>query len=357
MLVRSVLDGDTIDVSSIGHVRLLGVDAPELGRQYDTPAPFAREARERLASLVLKHWVRLEWDGPTRDVYNRHLAYVVREDGLFVNAALVREGLARVTARLPLGRLDELNRAEHEAQAFRRRMVAPRPLFHSRVILPSTGKRSPSATTKKPRTTRSKQDRAAKHRASDSRRYASERKIRERNKRLPVQPLADLIFVFFIAPGPLTLDLFERGFDSAWRCGWRRCLSARHRWTAWSLLGVEPNRYIIRFTEDRPNPLYRRVCYLCVERSGHLRGAERDGSGGAIATDGWRLKMSQLYRTAYFPLAGAIWLLGALGRLPRVKASTRGEHERRYFYGPVWAVVSAARVVADVEGPAGHPSC
>jgi micrococcal nuclease len=157
VLVRSVLDGDTIDVSTIGRVRLLGVDAPELGRQYDTPAPFAREARERLASLVLKHWVHLEWDGPIRDVYNRHLAYVVREDGLFVNAALVREGLARVTARLPLGRLDELNRAEHEAQAFRRGMwgaapSVPQPSYTP----PSTGKRSPSATTKKPRTTRSK---------------------------------------------------------------------------------------------------------------------------------------------------------------------------------------------------------
>ena len=29
----------------------------------------------------------------------------------------------------------------------------------------------------------------------------------------------------------------------------------------------------------------------------------------------------------------------ALGQLPRVKASTKGEgHERRYFYGSVWAV-------------------
>ena len=27
------------------------------------------------------------------------------------------------------------------------------------------------------------------------------------------------------------------------------------------LPGVEPAPYIIRFTEDRPNPLYRRVCY------------------------------------------------------------------------------------------------
>ena len=32
-------------------------------------------------------------------------------------------------------------------------------------------------------------------------------------------------------------------------------------------------------------------------------------------------------------------MLGALGQLPRVKASTKGEgHERRYFYGSVWAV-------------------
>jgi len=27
------------------------------------------------------------------------------------------------------------------------------------------------------------------------------------------------------------------------------------------LPGVEPRPYIIRFTEDRPNPLYRRICY------------------------------------------------------------------------------------------------
>ena len=58
---------------------------------------------------------------------------------------------------------------------------------------------------------------------------------------------------------------------------------------------------------------------------------------GAIATGRWYLK--QIYDVAYFPIAGAIWFLGAIGRLPRVKASTKGEgHERRYFYGSVWAV-------------------
>ena len=48
---------------------------------------------------MLHRWVRLEREGTPRDVYNRHLAYVITEDGLFVNAALVREGLARVSAR------------------------------------------------------------------------------------------------------------------------------------------------------------------------------------------------------------------------------------------------------------------
>ena len=60
----------------------------------------------------------------------------------------------------------------------------------------------------------------------------------------------------------------------------------------------------------------------------------------AIATGHWYLK--QIYRYGYFPLAGSVWLLGAFGLLPRVKASTKGEgHERRYFYGTVWAVAMA----------------
>ena len=59
-----------------------------------------------------------------------------------------------------------------------------------------------------------------------------------------------------------------------------------------------------------------------------------------LVTGEWQLR--QIYRYAYFPIAGSVWLLGALGQLPRVKASTAGEgHERRYFYGSVWAVAIA----------------
>ena len=177
--------------------------------------------------------------------------------------------------------------------------------------------------------------------------YASQRKIRERNKlyyRFNHWPI--WIFVFFIAPGPMTFTLFEHGFD-------RRMIA----WMATVLIGtgiaglfgrlpgVEPRPYIIRFTEDRPNPLYRRICYtLAWSEAIAFAVLNIAGLAWAIATGEWRLR--QFYETAYFPIAGTIWVLGALGQLPRVKASTKGEgHERRYFYGSVWAVCVAQPIL------------
>ncbi len=177
--------------------------------------------------------------------------------------------------------------------------------------------------------------------------YASARRLRDRNKvtyRIAHWPI--WVWVFFIAPGPLTVDLFARGFDArmgAWLIAVVVATSVaglRGR-----LPGVEPRPYIIRFTEDKPNPLYRRVCYTfawsAVVSFAVLNVA---GLAGAVMTGRWRLR--QMYDVAYFPMAGAIWLLGALGRLPRVKPSTAGEgHERRYFYGSVWAVCAAQPVL------------
>jgi len=111
------------------------------------------------------------------------------------------------------------------------------------------------------------------------------------------------------------------------------------------LPGCEPAPYIIRFTEDRPNPLYRRICYTTAwGEAVAFAVLNIAGLTYAVATGEWRLK--QMYEYCYFPLAGTVWLLGALGYLPRVKPSTAGEgHERRYFYGSVWAVTAAQSVV------------
>jgi hypothetical protein len=177
--------------------------------------------------------------------------------------------------------------------------------------------------------------------------FDTERKIRSRNKlyyRFNHWPI--WIFVFFIAPGPLTFDLFERGFDSRMALWLGVVLTATAiAGLLGKLPGCEPAPYIIRFTVDRPNPLYRRICYTTawgeVVAFALLNMA---GLAYALTTGEWRLK--QMYEYAYFPIAGSMWLLGALGQLPRVKRSTAGEgHERRYFYGSVWAVTIAQPIL------------
>lgn len=175
---------------------------------------------------------------------------------------------------------------------------------------------------------------------------ASARKLRERNKihyRFSHWPI--WIFVFFLGPGPLTFSLFAYGFSKPMALWLAAVLvgtgiaGLRGR-----LPGVEPRPYIIRFTEDKPNPLYRRVCYTFAW-SALITYAVLNMAGlvDAIVTGKWQLR--QIYDYFYFPMAILIWALGAFGLLPRVRASTKGEgHERRYFYGSVWAVCFAQPV-------------
>ena len=176
---------------------------------------------------------------------------------------------------------------------------------------------------------------------------ASDRRIRERNKvsyRLSHWPI--WIFVFFIAPGPLTFDLFAHGFDRRmWLWLLAVLVGTGLAGLGGRLPGVEPRPYIIRFTEDRPNPLYRRVCYtLAWSEAIAFAILNIAGLGIAVVTGRWQLR--QLYDAAYFPIVGVVWLLGAVGQLPRVKRSTEGEgHERRYFYGTVWAVAIAQPIL------------
>jgi micrococcal nuclease len=130
-LITRVFDGDTLEAAGIGRVRLLGIDAPEMGGRFEQPAPFAIEAREQLQALVLRRWVRFECDGVRSDSYRRRLAYAFIGSSQLVNAQLVRGGLARVTARTRLQYWDELRNAEMDAIAGRRGMWGERPRLPS----------------------------------------------------------------------------------------------------------------------------------------------------------------------------------------------------------------------------------
>lgn len=177
--------------------------------------------------------------------------------------------------------------------------------------------------------------------------YAGKRKIRARNKktyRLAHWPI--WIWVFFLAPGPLTFSLFDRGFhwgNWAWLAA--VLVGTGIAGLRGQLPGVEPQPYILRFDEDKPNPLYRRVCYTFAWNAVlNFALLNMTGLVGAVITGGWYLK--QIYEYAYSPLCALILLLGILGWLPRVRASTKGEGtERRYFYGSVWSVTVAQTVL------------
>jgi hypothetical protein len=173
--------------------------------------------------------------------------------------------------------------------------------------------------------------------------FARQRKIREHNTRLyRLAHWPIWIWVFFLAPGPMTFSLFARGFHAgnlAWLAAVLVCTGIaglRGR-----MPGCEPRPYILRFDEDKPNPLYRRVCYTFAWNA-VLSFALLNLAGLLIAavTGVWAMK--QIYNYAYLPLCALILLLGALGKLPRVGSSTKSEGmERRYFYGSVWAVTAA----------------
>jgi len=173
--------------------------------------------------------------------------------------------------------------------------------------------------------------------------YAHQRRMRTRNKKMyRVAHWPIWIWVFFLAPGPLTFDLFEHG-PSVSNMLWLAVVLAGTGAAALfgQLPGVEPAPYILRFTEDKPNPLYRRICYTFAWAD-VVSFALLNLAGLAIAavTGKWYLK--QIYLAAYFPLYFVILALGASGILPRVRRSTKGEGtERRYFYGSVWAVTLA----------------
>jgi micrococcal nuclease len=101
--VSRAVDGDTIEVLLDGRredVRYIGVDTPETVKP-DTPVQcFGPQASAFNHGLVEGRRVRLVFGVERRDVYGRLLAYVYLGER-FVNAELVRRGLARTLTIAP----------------------------------------------------------------------------------------------------------------------------------------------------------------------------------------------------------------------------------------------------------------
>lgn len=102
-VVARIVDGDTLVVAGGVRVRLIGIDTPETKDPRRGVQCFGAEAARRLGELTPPgSAVRLVHDVERTDRYGRTLAYLYRlPDGLFVNAALVRDGFATVATYPP----------------------------------------------------------------------------------------------------------------------------------------------------------------------------------------------------------------------------------------------------------------
>ena len=100
-------------------MRLIGIDTPETKDPRRPVGCFGREASHHTSRLLRAGTkVRLAYDVERTDRYGRTLAYVYRSrDGLFVNAALVRDGYAYAYTYPPdVAHADELVALQREAR-------------------------------------------------------------------------------------------------------------------------------------------------------------------------------------------------------------------------------------------------
>ena len=119
--VTQVIDGDTIIVAGNYRVRYIGIDTPEV---YPEVEEYGIEAWKANRRLVEGKEVRLERDATETDKYDRLLRYVYVGD-VFVNAELVRQGLAEAKAYPPDTKYqDYLEKLEAEARLAGRGMWA-----------------------------------------------------------------------------------------------------------------------------------------------------------------------------------------------------------------------------------------
>ena len=116
--LHHVIDGDTVALADGRHVRLIGINAPELGHNGKAGEPLGAVAKSALAKL-LGPTIYLQPGEEPRDHYGRMLAHVFQhQHGGSVEALLLQQGLAQQIFIPPNVALSDcLHRAEKVARS------------------------------------------------------------------------------------------------------------------------------------------------------------------------------------------------------------------------------------------------
>lgn len=119
--VEQALDGDSLRLADGRELRMIGINAPEFGRQGAPDETLAAAARDRVAALVEQRRVRLRYGPERHDRYGRTLAYVELPDGRDLQEILLSEGLAWFVAVAPnVAHVNDYRVTEAEARGRRR---------------------------------------------------------------------------------------------------------------------------------------------------------------------------------------------------------------------------------------------
>jgi micrococcal nuclease len=127
-VVAYVIDGDTLELDDGRRVRLLGIDAPEMGFHDKQSDPFAAESTDWLRREVEGRAVTLRLGPRQTDRYGRTLAWVYDRDGGLLNQRCLEEGMARLLDKfgLPPELEPELRHAQEKARLAGRGLWARR---------------------------------------------------------------------------------------------------------------------------------------------------------------------------------------------------------------------------------------
>jgi endonuclease YncB( thermonuclease family) len=115
--VRQVVDGDTLRLTDGRSVRMIGINAPEIGRKGRASEPYAEAAKRRLQALVKASdgRVGLVPGKEAKDKYGRTLAHVYAGNGDNLEARLLGEGLGFRVAVAPNVRLAGCQQAAEQS--------------------------------------------------------------------------------------------------------------------------------------------------------------------------------------------------------------------------------------------------
>ncbi|MGZ8153376.1 MAG: thermonuclease family protein [Methylovulum sp.] len=118
--IKSVYDGDTVELQNGLKVRFLGINTPEVQHRNQMADAGGKEAKIWLINKLKNTKVRLEPGVEKTDKYGRTLAHLFTEKKEHINLQLVAAGLATVNIYPPnLGYVDELIAAENQAEKAR----------------------------------------------------------------------------------------------------------------------------------------------------------------------------------------------------------------------------------------------